>query len=150
MHIVVLSQGLLSGIVGCYYYRCAHIPCLQCNRRVFWNQGFLVSLSFWKRLLIIVELKTNGNVYCISDISFEPLNIELIVSIYFAFRKLLRRIYGLEFIWTFLNFIVNWTWHSWFASGSIETWNVCSSWNKDTVFTRGVRVIYKFVLLIIK
>ena len=31
---------------------------------------FLVSLSFWKRLLIIVELETVSNFSCISDISF--------------------------------------------------------------------------------
>ena len=39
-----------------YYYRCAHIPCLQCNHVIF-ETWFLVSFSFWKRLL--GELKKN-------------------------------------------------------------------------------------------
>ena len=69
---------------------------------------FLVSLSFWKRLLIIVELET-VTFLAFRTFLFEPLNIELIVSIHFASRKLLHRIYAIEFISTFLNFIVNWT-----------------------------------------
>ena len=104
----------------------------------FWN---LIPCKF-----VILELTTVSKFSFISDVYFWTFerwtHSYTIIGLYFGFRKPNSCIwYGSEFIWTYLNFNVFWTWHSHLDLDLFEMWNECFLWVYSG-YTMGMFLVY--------
>ena len=104
----------------------------------FWN---LIPCKF-----VVLELTTVSKFSCISDVYFWTFECwthsYTIIGLYVGFRKPNSCIwYGSEFIWTYLNFNVFWTWHSHLDLDLFEMWNECFFWVYSG-YTMGMFLVY--------
>ena len=106
-------------------------------------------MCFWNLFpckFVILELTTVSKFSCISDVYFWTFerwtHSYTIIGLYFGFRKPNSCIwYGSEFIWTYLNFNVFWTWHSHLDLDLFEMWNECFLWVYSG-YTMGMFLVY--------
>lgn len=104
----------------------------------FWN---LIPCKF-----VILELTTVRKFSCILGVYFQTFEYwthsYIIIGLYFGFRKPNSCLwYGSEFIWTYLNFNVFWTWHSHLDLDLFEMWNECFLWVYSG-YTMGMFLLY--------